>query len=172
MYIYICVCIYTYIYIYICQIEKKKDHIAPGIPLVLFCGPPGTGKTHAMRTLSMVTGLKPFTLDLAGLVDLDSWQAVPMFEEIMTRIQEMENSIIMLDECETAFPCRQKLAGAASVMVQTQKRLLSHFIKWAEGLETSEGLDWEKRRVVLVLAILRLGPARRRPGIEKVSIFN
>ena len=56
----------------------------------------------------------------------------------------------MLDECETASPCRQKLAGAASVMIQTQKR--THFIEWAEGLETSEGLDWEKRRVVLVLA--------------------
>ena len=28
----------------------------------------------------------------------------------------------------------------ASVLVQAQKRLLSHFIKWAEGLETREGL--------------------------------
>ena len=61
---------------------REPDDTAPGIPLVLFWGPPGTGKTHAMRTLSMVTGLKPFTLDLAGLVDLDSWQAVPMFEGV------------------------------------------------------------------------------------------
>ena len=39
---------------------------------------------------------------------------------------------------------REAWARAASAMVQTQKRLLSHFIKWAEGLETSESLDWEK----------------------------
>ena len=38
----------------------------------------------------------------------------------------------------------------ASVLVQTQKRLLSDFIDWAEGLETREGLDWGKRRVVFV----------------------
>ena len=61
---------------------REPDDTAPGIPLVLVCGPPGTGKTHAMPTFSMVTGLKPFTLDLAGRVDSDNWQAVPMFEGV------------------------------------------------------------------------------------------
>ena len=38
-----------------------------GVPLVLFHGPPGTGKTHAMRDIAAESGLKPFVLNTSKL---------------------------------------------------------------------------------------------------------
>ena len=40
---------------------------APGVPLVLFHGPAGGGKTHAMRIITATSGLNPFVLDTKKL---------------------------------------------------------------------------------------------------------
>mmetsp|Transcript_104680 Transcript_104680/g.265749 ORF Transcript_104680/g.265749 Transcript_104680/m.265749 type:complete len:329 (-) Transcript_104680:226-1212(-) len=122
---------------------------APGIPIVLFHGPPGTGKTFAMKVLAAQAGLQSWTLDVVGLQER-SWAPETLFADILQKIEGMEGAIIFMDECESFFSRREVLSQFASVYVQGQKKMITHFIKWAEGLETKRG--WEARRVILCLA--------------------
>ena len=45
----------------------NEEISSSGVPLVLFHGPPGTGKTHAMRDIAAESGLKPFVLNTSKL---------------------------------------------------------------------------------------------------------
>ena len=122
---------------------------APGIPMVLFHGPPGTGKTFAMRVLASQAKLDAWTLDIVGLQER-SQTPEKLFVDILQRVENMRDAIIFIDECEALFRRRDILAQYASVYVETQKKMITNFIKWAQGLETQP--DWESRCVFLCLA--------------------
>eukprot|EP00415_Alexandrium_ostenfeldii_P001247 UN1247 len=107
-----------------------------GVPMALFTGPPGTGKTHAMRMLASTADLAPYTFDIVGLQEL-SWEPEELFVQILERISALEKAVVLIDECETVFGSRNALAGYGSVYAQKQMKLLTSFIRWADGLETS-----------------------------------
>ena len=65
---------------------------APGVPLVLFHGPPDTGKTHAMRVIAAESGLKPLLLDTRKLQE-DSYRAPHLWASVLDAIAESETSL-------------------------------------------------------------------------------
>ena len=119
------------------------------VPMALFTGPPGTGKTHAMRILAGSANLKAYVFDAVGLQEV-SWEPEKLFVRILEHISGLEKAIVLIDECETVFGNRDALATYGSAFAQKQMKLLTSFIRWVEGLETQN--DWENRQVMLVMA--------------------
>ena len=113
----------------------SADIQAPGIPIVLFEGPPGTGKTFGMKVLAVQSGLQPWILDVKGLQE-KSWQAEALFARILDRISALEKAVVFVDECEVLFPRREVMAGYESVDVRSHKKMIGAFLQWAEGLAT------------------------------------
>mmetsp|Transcript_103562 Transcript_103562/g.221489 ORF Transcript_103562/g.221489 Transcript_103562/m.221489 type:complete len:453 (-) Transcript_103562:35-1393(-) len=108
---------------------------APGIPIVLFHGPAGTGKTFGMTMLAVQSGMKPWILQMAGLQER-SRKPVALFHEILQRIETLEKAIIFIDECETCFPNREVMASYASIDVRAHQKMIGAFLEWAQGLAT------------------------------------
>ena len=65
---------------------------APGVPVILFHGPPGTGKTHAMRVIAAESRLKPLLLDTRKLQE-DSDRAPHLWASVLDAIAESETSL-------------------------------------------------------------------------------
>jgi SpoVK/Ycf46/Vps4 family AAA+-type ATPase len=116
-------------------------------PLVLFHGPPGTGKTEAMRLLASESGLTPWVLDMKGL-NL-GYGAEDLFAKSLKHASELSDAIVFFDECERLFTRRSVLGESSSVMAQVQKRLVASFIEFADGLETKSLMS---QRVIFVFA--------------------
>ena len=110
----------------------------PSIPLIIFHGPPGAGKSFAMKAISSVAGLQPYVLQVKRL--LESWEEF-LFESILKELEnraKKEHVIVFVDEAEVLFPCRDTLANYASVDVRKSQRLIGDFLQWSEGLSTTK----------------------------------
>ena len=110
---------------------------APGVPLVLFHGPPGTGKTHAMRVIAAESGLKPLLLDTRKLQE-DSYRAPHLWASVLDEIAESEGTAVLIDEAEILLGRRSVMSNYASVAVKSHQQILEAFLKWTDGLQTRE----------------------------------
>ena len=110
---------------------------APGIPMVLFHGPPGTGKTFAMRVLASQAKLDAWTLDIVGLQER-SQTPEKLFVDILERIENMRDAIIFIDECEALFS-----SGAVTSWRSTRRSMWRH--KRRRSPTSSSGLRVWKR---------------------------
>ena len=80
---------------------------------------------------------------------MDNFEAETLFQEILKKIEGLWNAIVFIDECESILGRRDVLSQGASVYVQSLKTMVGNFIKWAEGLQTT---DYSKQRLCLVMA--------------------
>jgi len=108
---------------------------APGVPLVLFHGPPGTGKTHAMRVICAESKLTPYLLQTAKLRE-NSYEAPKLWGDVLEKISGLEGAAIFIDEAETLLGRRSVMADYASVEVKSHQKMLETFLKWTDGLQT------------------------------------
>ena len=76
---------------------------APRMPIVLFHGPPGTGKTHAMRVLAATAHLQPWRVSAKKLQE-DSYQAASLWRRTLDHLDKLNSAIVFIDECEVLFP--------------------------------------------------------------------
>lgn len=99
-----------------------------GLGVVLFSGPPGVGKTHAMKLLASEAKTKAWVVSANKLVaDLDACQRATQY------IQRMDG-ICMIDEAEVLFPPRSALMGYQSVMAKTHNMVVNHFLEVIDGM--------------------------------------
>ena len=103
------------------------------IPIVLLYGPPGSGKSFAMRMLAAQSGLQPWELKATALQERTR-EPVAVFQTILERMGRMENAIVYVDECEVLFPSREVMGNYASVDVRGHRRILAAFLTWVQGL--------------------------------------
>jgi len=128
--------------------REYPDVKVAGRPVLLLHGPPGTGKTHAMRMLSQLCQLTPWTLDLKAMAD--SWSPQSLFTEVLKAIDRLSSAIVFMDECESVLRDRGPMMSYASVMVTTKVELIDTFLTWTDGLE--RGTSAEMDRVLLCLS--------------------
>ena len=90
-------------------------------PIVLLYGPPGSGKSFAMRMLAAQSGLQPWELKATALQERTR-EPVAVFQTILERMGRMENAIVYVDECEVLFPSREVMGNYASVDARGRRR--------------------------------------------------
>ena len=76
-----------------------------GLGVALLSGPPGVGKTHAMRLIASATGTRAWVVSASKLVD-----NMDACEEVTKRIQSMDD-LYMIDEAEVLFPVQKRTAA-------------------------------------------------------------
>lgn len=108
---------------------------APGIPLVLFYGPPGAGKTQAMKVIATESGLTPFLLKTKTLQQ-NSYEAPKLWERVLEKISDLEGAAIFIDEAEILLGRRSVMSSYASVAVKSHQQMLETFLTWVDGLQT------------------------------------
>jgi len=113
--------------------RERPGQIFRGRPMLLLHGPPGTGKTHAMRMLAASLKLQPWILDVKAMSD--SWEARNLFGEVLQTIASLNKAIVFLDECEGIFRDRGPMMNYASVAVTTKVELIDDFLTWVDGLQ-------------------------------------
>ncbi|CAE6972892.1 ftsH2 [Symbiodinium natans] len=113
--------------------RARPSQIFRGRKMILLHGPPGTGKTHAMRMLASLLNLQPWVLDVKAMAD--SWEARSLFDEVLQTIGSLSRSIVFLDECEGIFRSRGPMMNYASVTVTTKVELIDDFLTWVDGLQ-------------------------------------
>ena len=108
---------------------------ASGVPLVLFHGPPGTGKSHAMRTICAQSKLKAYMLSTERLLS-NTYEAPRLWVAALEKISELEGAAIFIDEAENLLGRRSVMADYASVAVKSHQQMLETFLKWTDGIQT------------------------------------
>ena len=61
-----------------------------------------------------------------------------VFEAVLKHIENLPKAIVFVDEAETLFPSRRKLAEYNSIEGRSHKTMLNHFLQWSQGLRTKE----------------------------------
>lgn len=123
----------------------------PGTPIVLFHGPPGTGKTYGMKVLASQSGLQAWVLNSQKLLE-DSYAAPELMQETLEFIDKLDSAIVFIDEAEALFPRRSTMGSYASVAVKSHQQLLATFLQWSDGLEEVIKKVPEHRPPLLCLA--------------------
>ena len=82
-----------------------------------------------MQIIAKEASLKPYILRVRGS---ELWESE--FLDVLQELGNLEDSIVFLDECETIFSSRDMLATYGSVMAETKKACIGHFLQWANGL--------------------------------------
>jgi len=107
------------------------------MPIYLFSGPPGTGKTSAIQAMAAESGFNAWELQgLQKTMQENPSGMLTVFENVLEHIENLPNSIVFLDEAEVFFPSRGKLAEYNSIEVRSHKAVLNMFLQWSQGLCT------------------------------------
>ena len=107
------------------------------LPVVLFYGPPGAGKTHAMRLIAATRLKEPFEKAFkwsATKLLEDSYRGPRLFRTALDKIADLEGGIIFIDEAEPLI--RRKVAEPSHLAATKRKEMQKTFQGWIQGLET------------------------------------
>ena len=87
---------------------RGKKYNRRGLGVALFSGPPGVGKTHAMRLLASKVRTHAWVISASKLVN--NKDAC----ELVTKQIQQEDGIWMIDEAEVLFPPKRQHDATAT----------------------------------------------------------
>lgn len=99
----------------------------------IFAGPPGTGKTMAVHTLSSELGLELYKVDLSQVVDKYVGETQKRLEEIFTRA-EKSNMILFFDEADAVMGKRSETTDAKDKYANTEVAYILQRIEEYDGI--------------------------------------
>lgn len=112
--------------------RKKADDYS-GRPILLLHGPPGTGKTHAMRMLAAKSRLTAFEIRIRAIINASD--PTGLWKRVLEFIRTKEDAIFFVDECEGFFQDRNALLSYGNCMAQTKVEIMTEFLAWCEGIQ-------------------------------------
>lgn len=110
----------------------RNSSLTRGLP-VLFCGPPGTGKTISARAIGNSTGLPVFRIDLANVVSKYVGETEKKLAAIFDRA-EGKNWILFFDEADVLFGNRTGVGDAHDRYANLLTAFLLQRIEEYEGV--------------------------------------
>jgi hypothetical protein len=131
--------------------------LSDGVSVLIF-GPPGSGKTHLINTLSKTTGWPLIELNPGNFIERGLELIEAVAGQVFRDLCSLEHAIVFFDECDELFKSRdQNLDG--------QARNIASFVT-AAMLPKLQKLH-DARRVIFVVAtnyLHLIDDAIRRPG--------
>ncbi|MFW5881699.1 MAG: AAA family ATPase, partial [Roseicyclus sp.] len=123
---------------------------------VLFCGPPGSGKTLMARAIAEKTKARFFQIMGPEVVSKHYGESEAALRRVFAAASKAQPAVIFIDEIDAIAPRREDLAGDR----QVERRVV------AQLLTLMDGLSLRGRVVVMAATNLpdALDPALRRPG--------
>jgi len=138
-----------------------------GVPAprgVLFCGPPGSGKTLLARGIADQTLATFFLINGPEIVSKHYGESESALRTVFAAAEKAEPAIIFIDEIDAIAPRREGLSGEK----QVERRIVAQLLTLMDGLS-------DRGRVVVMAATNlpdSLDPALRRPGrFDREIIF-
>jgi transitional endoplasmic reticulum ATPase len=123
---------------------------------ILFCGPPGSGKTLLARAVASRTRAAFFHIDGPEIVSKHYGDSEEALRRVFEAAARRAPSIIFIDELDAIAPRRDILSGEK----QVERRIVAQLLTLLDGIE-------DRGRVVVMAATNlpdSLDPALRRPG--------
>lgn len=119
---------------------RGRDVPTKNTQLHLFHGPPGTGKTMAMKVLAAEAGLKfrSFIMNLGE----PGYGTLQEMQDALKAIDEMSSGpnavavAVFIDEAEQVFSSRRSMQDYHSVRVESKNDIVKAFLEWTEGLQS------------------------------------
>lgn len=122
--------------------RKKPSSVSKESGCYIFYGPPGTGKTTTARIIASQIDVPMVCLSFESIATSLYGEAQKKLDQILKKISSLpDGAVVFIDEAETFFPSRARDPHNSSY----DKRLLSIFLKWVEGME-------QNNKVVVILA--------------------
>jgi transitional endoplasmic reticulum ATPase len=123
---------------------------------ILFCGPPGSGKTLLARAVAQRTKAAFFHVDGPEIVSKHYGDSEEALRRVFEAAVKRAPSIVFIDEIDAIAPRRDALSSEK----QVERRIVAQLLTLLDGLE-------DRGRVVVMAATNlpdSLDPALRRPG--------
>lgn len=130
-----------------------------GVPAprgVLFCGPPGSGKTLLARTVARQTGAAFFQIDGPEILSKHYGESEAALRQVFEAAGRSQPAIIFIDELDSLAPRRDALSAEK----QVERRVVAQLLTLMDGMA-------DRGRVVVMAATNlpdSIDPALRRPG--------
>ena len=122
---------------------------ARGVPLVLFSGPPGTGKTHAMRLIAAKSGLTAYKLDATKL-SKDSYQAPHLWSRVLEQISQYPRAGVDSTHMEATDALMDSTASCSSARQLPPRQPASDAVCGINSAPRREGLRHLRKRAAVV----------------------
>lgn len=123
---------------------------------VLFCGPPGSGKTLLARTVARQTGAAFFQIDGPEILSKHYGESEAALRQVFEAAGRAQPAIIFIDELDSLAPRRDALSAEK----QVERRIVAQLLTLMDGMA-------DRGRVVVMAATNlpdSIDPALRRPG--------
>jgi transitional endoplasmic reticulum ATPase len=123
---------------------------------ILFCGPPGSGKTLLARAVAGRTRAAFFHLSGPEIVSKHYGDSEEALRRVFEAARKRAPSIVFIDEIDAIAPRRDALSGEK----QVERRIVAQLLTLLDGLE-------DRGRIVVMAATNLpdgIDPALRRPG--------
>ncbi|KAB2951936.1 ATP-binding protein [Heliorestis acidaminivorans] len=110
----------------------KKLPYGKGLSM-LFCGPPGTGKTMAAQVIAHELGLEMYKIDLSQIVSKYIGETEKNLQEMFEEAKK-SNAILFFDECDALFGKRTEVKDARDRYANLETSYLLQKIEEFEGV--------------------------------------
>lgn len=130
---------------------RPREELAKGI---IFCGPPGTGKSTLARSIAKTINWKFIEISPGKFIEKNIWNIGQTTREIFEKIRVLDNVVILFDELDELVRKRGTETEMLSRFMTTT--MLPHFQKLSQ-----------QKKVIFIIATNRIGDfdlAIQRPG--------